>query len=458
MTKLLGALRVVVVVVVALLALIGIVFDARAEGTVPRKSALGWSCAAGGAYDKSPRSGVSPEQACGQALTQTISVPGGSQSIEFVSCGSWDAQSPSPVTSCYYRERYTWTTTTHSGAVQATGSRSLQCPDYSQANASDSCTCIAGYSPSADGQACTSTCGPVNGVASSGYFDIGTSATASPKLSGCKGECAVYFDGTSPAGSSLEGGVKHWYAKGSYHYTGDKCTASAQEGKQVSESKSAVPADSCAPGQGTASMNGKTVCVDQDTDTPTPESESKATTKTERTTTTNPDGSTTTTETTTKTDGKGGKETTVIRTTTRPDGSVTIEGETTGGIKPPGTGTDDSEDEPKGECEKNPSKAGCGGEAASVGELYTPKDKTMSGVLGTARDTFLSSPVGSAVGSFLVVSGGGSCPSWNAHIPFIDVDLTFDQFCKPFATTALALFKTALLLVASFYAFRIAVE
>lgn len=467
-------------VLAGLLVVVGVVAiftanEARAEGeSVPKLSGYQWGCVGNtGLYGVPKQYGPSPEAACGAAFTgeSTPTYDGWVTrwwTQHFTRCDPQYGPVATPEARCFGYERrhsrndagaYSSTDTGFSSVASAT----LQtgCPANSTEQAGV-CKCIAAHSPSDDGKSCVPNPCQFKRVASSGFYDIGPNAGASPALVGCKGGCEVFFDGESPAGSSMVGGVKHWYAKGSYSESGKRCTAAQQAAKPISDSTATKPADTCAAGQGTATMNGKTVCVDQNTDKPTPESEDKSTTKTEKTTTTNPDGSTTTTETTTKTDGQGNKEVTVIRTTTRPDGSTSVESETTGGVKPPGTGTDDGQDDgnddERGECEKNPSAAGCGGEPAPVGELYTPKQKTMAGVLSSARDTFMSSPVGSAVGGFFVVSGGGSCPTWNAQIPYLDVQLTIDQFCSSFASTALALFKAALLVVASFFAFRIAVE
>lgn len=323
------------------------------------------------------------------------------------------------------------------------------------------CTCSTGYSPDATGNSCDKSC-EKGKVVSEGYYDIGPNAGATPQIVACAGNCRAYFNGDSPAGSAVVGGAKHWFAKGYYSQGGEKCSTAQQQAQPVGTGTANRPEDTCAANQGSIKMNGKTVCVDQNSgnDKPVEDSKDKSSTKTEKTSQTNPDGSTTVTETTTKTDSNGNKETTVTKTTTGTDGKVTTESETSGSTKPPTTGgTDDGTDEePKGECEKNPSKAGCGGEAAPVGTLYTPKDKTFSGVLTAHRNSFMSSSIGSAVGGFFVVSSGGSCPTWNAQIPFIKADVKIDQFCSTWAVAALAILKTAILVAASFFAFRVAVE
>lgn len=341
----------------------------------------------------------------------------------------------------------------------ATAEISKQCE-----NATDSgvvCTCKPGFSPDVSGKKCTPKCDKGT-LRSSGFFDLGPNAGATPQLLGCQGECAVTFDGVSPAGSSLVDGVKHWYAKGSYYNTGKKCSATQQSALDVGQATQTKPPDGCGKGQGMISMNGRTQCVDQNGDlkSPTPESTPKQETKTEKTTATNPDGSTTTTEKSTSVDANGNKETTITRTTTRPDGSSSVEVEKVGDKPSSGSPSSEnpSEEPQKGECEKNPSAAGCGGQPSPVGSLYDVKDKTLGTLLEGHRAAFLATPAGGAVTNFFSVSGGGGCPTWSSHIPYINADIVIDQFCSPFATTALAIFKACLLVVASFFAFRIAIE
>jgi hypothetical protein len=451
-------LFIAVMVVAALLFSAGLaVAQAPAGNTVPKSSGRMWLC-------PNPKGGpggsaISPSAACAGVLSYTESTDNYGDPVvitySFLSCS---LVSDSAAQCLYKRVRVTTYANGTSDTAQTTHSWPVtsevleSCPaDSTETGAS--CTCNIGHQPSPDGQKCDSKCGAPNSVASSGYYDVGPSSGASPLLSACKGGCKVFFDGVSPAGSATVNGQKHWFAKGSYHYGSGHCTAAQDAAKQVGSANPAMPADTCAPGQGSATMNGKTVCVDQGTGDPVEPPADKSSTSTETTNTTNPDGSTTRTDTTTKTGADGSTEVTVTRTTTHPDGRVTVEGETT--TTP---GADDSDDPEKGECEKNPAGAGCGGEPAPVGSLYTAKDKTMVGVLSAHRDSFMASPIGSAVGGFFIVGGGGQCPTFQAQIPFINADVSLDAFCSPFAAQALALLKVALLVAASFLAFRIAVE
>lgn len=345
------------------------------------------------------------------------------------------------------------------------------CPDNAVGEPYDSpkaCTCMPGWKPDALHLSCIVDC-TANATASSGYYDIGATAGATPTIIACAGQCEAIFDGVSPAGSSMVNGEKHWFARGSYIVTGNKCKSADTKQVGTSTGTADLPKGTCAAGQGSASMNGKSICVDQ-SGNPTDASKNQASSDAQKTKVTNPDGSVTETEVRTRVDANGNKETTTTTTTTRPDGSSTtsrrvdnpLPGSILGGAGSgnSGTGTGNSNDNnpEKGPCEKNPSSAGCGGEAAPVGDLYTAKDKTLSSVLSAASNQFSTSPFGQAAGSFFAVSNAGSCPTWSASVSYLKTTLTIDQFCTPFATQALYVLKMALLLAASFFAFRVAVE
>lgn len=322
-------------------------------------------------------------------------------------------------------------------------------------------------------------------VASSGYYDVGTSQGNSPVILACTGSCETIFDGTSPAGSALVGGVKHWYAQGSYSTTGNTCTVgSSNAGPDVSTvAEASLPASTCGAGQVLGTVNGVPTCAAGGAGTGQPSTPTDATvTATQTSSVTNADGSVTKTVVTTITYPDGSKETSTTTTTTNTDGSQSSTttqtgcagggGNGTGGCpgstssggssgsgsgsgSGTGTGTDPSQtDQP---CTANPSAAGCGGTAAAVTSGYAAKSDTMAGVLGAARDTVLASPAGSAMASFFTVSGGGGCPTWSASVPMLGT-LTINQLCSEWAGTALLGLRTALLLVASFFAFRVAFE
>lgn len=109
-------------------------------------------------------------------------------------------------------------------------------------------------------------------------------------------------------------------------------------------------------------------------------------------------------------------------------------------------------------CDINPSAEGCGGQGAAIGELYAKKDKTVGQALKKATDALQASPVGSAVGGFFTVGSGGSCPTASATIPFLNKVVTFDMFCTTFAGQMFIIVKAVLLMLATWMAFRIAID
>lgn len=178
----------------------------------------------------------------------------------------------------------------------------------------------------------------------------------------------------------------------------------------------------------------------------------------EPTTTTTTTGTTTVTETKTPTyaynyagDTVTYNTTNNVTTTTNNNGTITST--TTTQTAPTPTPQD-----PEDPCTANPGRIGCqeAGQVADQPELYVKKTKTFTDALASFKTKIQASPIGSATGGFFNVAGGGICPTWTAHIPFINADLTIDQFCSQFATDALALFKAAVLVVAGIAAFRVA--
>ncbi len=302
-------------------------------------------------------------------------------------------------------------------------------------------------------------------VASSGFYDIGGSSGANPPVLGCKNACEVVFDGSSPAGSALVNGSKHWFAKGQYVMTGGTCPETAKDNSDfLNKGTAGIPEDSCGEGKGQGSINGRTVCYDRTPDmeggTQDDSSRDKETSKTETQKGVNPDGSEWTKEITVKVDVDGVKSTTTTTTTTRPDGTRSVETSTDYEGRPPTKPSEDDDDEEETECQKNPSSKDCGGTPASVGESYAKKTGTKSfqEVLQGASESLSGTEFGGAVNRFFAVSGGGSCPVISGHIPYIDATFSFDAFCSSTASTAFLVIRSVLLLVASFLAFRIAME
>jgi hypothetical protein len=109
-------------------------------------------------------------------------------------------------------------------------------------------------------------------------------------------------------------------------------------------------------------------------------------------------------------------------------------------------------------CESNSSAEGCGGEGAAIGDLYAKKDKTVAQALTKAKDALQASPLGSSVSNFFNVGGGGSCPNVSASIPFINKTITIDTFCTSMAAQMFVVIKAVLLMLATWMAFRVAID
>lgn len=349
---------------------------------------------------------------------------------------------------------------------------------YRQANAlcpvnsagTTTCTCNSGYVDTGKNSCgIAATCTP-GATQSSGYYDIGTSPAGSPPMGVCSGGCLGTFDGTSPSGSSLVGGVKHWYAKGKYVNFGSTCDSGNGSGivggtGTAPTAASGVPSDTCAARDAMGTVNGVKTCVNQanasgtTTAPPVPSTNTQSTTST--TTTNSADNSTTTTSVTTNTNSDGSTGTTTTTTVKNADGSIrssnTVKAGSTDG---PAASTSTTPDTGSDACTKNSSAEGCGGTPSDVdsSQLYTPKDKTVATILTNAKTTLQASPAGAAVTGFFNVSGGGSCPASVWNLAYFNRSYTFDAYCSSTAANMMLVIKGVLLLVASFMAFRVAIE
>jgi hypothetical protein len=116
-----------------------------------------------------------------------------------------------------------------------------------------------------------------------------------------------------------------------------------------------------------------------------------------------------------------------------------------------GTGTTDP-------CTANNFATGCYGTApGQPSGLYTAKSRTFTQVFQQFQTTLSSSGIGSGVANFFSVNfSAGQCPTWSAHIPYIEADMNIDFMCStPFQSLLLAM-RGVLLIVAGWAAFRIA--
>lgn len=248
-------------------------------------------------------------------------------------------------------------------------------------------------------------------------------------------------------------GLKHWSASGVM--TGATCEDA------VATDAAPKSADDPCPSGFPGTVNGETRCVAAEPD--------KGIEGVKGTSQTNADGTkvdtkettkclgtvcTTTTNTTTTTSGGAVTNSTSSRTESLGDKCAKDQKndvckKTQGGA---GSATSDMT------CDVNASAKGCGGGGADIGVLYAKKDKTVAQALVKAKDGLLASPVGASVGNFFSVSGGGSCTAVSAAIPFLNKTITIDTWCSTFALNMMAIVKTVLLMLASFMAFRVAID
>ncbi|MBC7007786.1 collagen-like protein [Pseudoalteromonas sp. BZK2] len=69
-------------------------------------------------------------------------------------------------------------------------------------------------------------------------------------------------------------------------------------------------------------------------------------------------------------------------------------------------------------------------------------------------------PIISAIENFFTTSFGGSCPTWSETVTVMEgsFTVTIDQFCSPAVQSILPMIRAILMLVAGFFAWRIAIE
>ncbi|CAN7597839.1 hypothetical protein [Variovorax paradoxus] len=258
--------------------------------------------------------------------------------------------------------------------------------------------------------------------------------------------------GDRAAAPSEDGTRLNWAGTGSF----DGTTCTADSGSPTPPSKD----DPC-PGGFQGTVNGESRCVPAEPDKGIEgvRNSSQTTadgTKVDTTETTKCNGSVCTTTTNTTTTTAGG---TVTHSTSSVTGSLDDKC-----VKDPknsvcqrtqgGAGSAASEMT----CDVNPSAKGCGGEGAAIGDLYAKKDKTIAQAFKKASDDLKASPVGSAVGGFFNVSAGGSCPRVSGAVPFLNKTITIDAFCTDFAAQMFLVARAVLLMLATWMAFRIAID
>ncbi|MEJ1167388.1 hypothetical protein V9K97_27120 [Variovorax sp. CCNWLW186] len=399
--------------------------------------------------------GDSAGSACPQAATFiTITPPNESRGYEV-----------RPVAQCwvFFQNQYgkTWSQTGREGR--------LGCPANSTSVAGG-CQCASGYQEDSTHTMCVAQVSELEQfcqqhAAAKNTFKMSGSA---PKASGVPGtSCYVPdppFGGTDAGkgcsaslgdriGAPSDDGTKiNWAGSGSF----DGGTCTADQGSPTPPSKD----DPC-PGGFEGTVNGETRCVPAEPDkgiegVKQTSSTDASGTKQDVKETTKCEGANCTTTTTTTTTTAGGAVSTSTTSRTESlsdkcakDPTNAVCQKTQGGK---GAGVSQST------CQENPSAQGCGGEGAGIGDLYAKKDKTIAQVMKKASDDLKAAPLGSAVGGFFTVGSGGSCPSPSGVVPFLNKAVTFDMFCTNFAAQMFLIVRMVLLMLATWMAFRVAID
>lgn len=275
----------------------------------------------------------------------------------------------------------------------------------------------------------------------------GASIIGTPKIptTGCSGQCQVSV-GSYAGGCWLNPNVGPPYIVScnfNTTTTGVSCTSADIAASQP------LPQIPCPEGTSPGSVNGVAACYPvSTTSSNTQTTTAPDGTKTTTTETTNPDGSKTTTTTTTSADGSASSTTT---TTTPPSVG-------TGG----GGGGESKESVPDA-CTQDPTKCQKTGEFSGPGTdpeaLHKVREDmpTFGKTLERFQETMAKSPLSLGVKEYFKVSASGSCPTWSAAIPYLGTTIVIDQFCTQTARLMLDIAGAALLILAAWAAFRIAI-
>ena len=257
--------------------------------------------------------------------------------------------------------------------------------------------------------------------------------------------------------------MTHYYGSASYVYTGETCTPGTTS--DMGSGLSDPPSDTCGAGQGKATMNGKTICIDDagqpvNTQAPTTSTNSGSTS----TTTTNGDGSTstTTTGTTSSTTCTGDNCTTTTTTTTN------------GGSGAGGTTTTSTATQSKADfCTENPNDSQCkavtpdeeedeitAGDGAGVDDLYTKGDRTVGQVFSEFGTKVRNAGFFTGAANFFTVSvPSGACTDLSGTFDYGLGQMTVDMtpvFCGSMANSMYGVLSIGVMIAALWVAFRIA--
>lgn len=106
-------------------------------------------------------------------------------------------------------------------------------------------------------------CGDEGTIVSSGFYDVGDNPQIEhPPIVTCSTTgCEAIYNGASIGSRGLVAGVYHYYAKGSYVLSNQSCSSGLVTPNVVSSTT-----ETCAAGQSSATMNGRTICVNPSPD------------------------------------------------------------------------------------------------------------------------------------------------------------------------------------------------
>lgn len=403
-----------------------------------------------------------PPASCDAALPVAQSRYGAGVTVQYQTTGGTYG------TCLFFQNGVAWTTRIVLRATVA-----AYCPANSTMDSGGtSCTCNSGYVES--NGACvinpqTAVCQAKASTSAGGLAFLGRGSSV------CVAGCTASIGNISVSWQDPSDGS--WHSSGQGTYDGTTCTDSSTSPD--------ASVDPC-PNGSAGTVNGMTVCVPRDAQNTQSQTVTSGGTSSDGSTTSTTSQTScvattcTTTNTTTTTPAGGGSSTTSTTTTTQPfsvycvnegkgtalcngtqngtsgggGGSGAGGGSGSGGGPSPGTQASI--------CKDNPSSAGCGGAAVAVdgSKLYTKKARTMGDVFGDAKARLLASPVGSSIGGFFSVSAGGTCPIASGSVDLMGkpVSVTFDFLCTDLAGQLFLLLRAVLLVVATWLAFRIAVE
>lgn len=276
--------------------------------------------------------------------------------------------------------------------------------------------------------------------------NVDTSGEGSIPDSQCIGGCQFAI------GDGIGLGGKFWYARRE-GATGQTCTTDSNKNDQPMPETKKPP---CDPGQGVmTSSSGTVACVPEGLPGAKPPAVEQKEKKEVF-----PDGSERNTVETKTTDTKTGASHTHTTSTSTggqagsPGTSTTTEDKKADGAVEGGTGSSDGDGD--GDCEGEDCGGGEGFKKPE-GDLYDEGDRTIRQVVDEFVNGMKSAPIIQAATDFLDLgSMPSSCGGMTAAIPFIDVQLSLDEYlCGEGAQMIMTIASVIVMAMAAFAAFRI---